>query len=222
MSEGHAFCSPSDWEGWSNCPGKPALEEFEPDSQSEAAAEGTRRHELAARLLLKLPVDEPIPAEVTAYVAAVSERMEVYRQAGAREVHMAVEQKLPLEAITGERDATGTADCVIIAVFADYTDMDVIDAKFGYRPVETYGNGQLRIYGLAAMVKHQLLHTFRQVNLCIFQPQVSGELQVWPQTADELYAFAPTVRTAAELSLSLRESVEALSHLKAGDKQCTF
>jgi len=59
MADKHAFLPPSDADNWLICAGKPALEEQEPESTSEAAAEGTRKHELAARVLFNPRLIKP-------------------------------------------------------------------------------------------------------------------------------------------------------------------
>ena len=225
MADKHAFLPPSDADNWLICAGKPALEEQEPESTSEAAAEGTRKHELAARVLFNPRLikpdeleDEP---EVLAYIGAVNERMQAYREAGVKHLHLAVEQKLDISGITGERGAQGTADCIIVAEFSDYVDMDVIDAKFGFVPVDP-NTAQIKLYGLAAVLKYQLLHDFRRINLGIFQPKVSDTLSFIEVSSDELYVFGAKVTEAAALSLSLRGDVTALSHLVPGEKQCRF
>jgi hypothetical protein len=225
MSAGHAFCSPSDWEGWSNCPGKPALEENEPEQESEYSAEGTLAHELAVKLLsgqnVELPPD--LADGIRLYVAAVQARVETHKLAGAMRVQLLVEQKLDISMITTEKNAKGTADAVILADYATYSVLDVWDLKFGVGvEVEVENNGQLQIYGLAALLKYELLHTFNEVNLVIHQPRVRETPSEWRRTPDELYAFGSKVTEAAVLALTLRGDTAALSHLNPGDAQCKF
>ena len=232
MSVSHAFCPPSDWEGWSNCPGKPALEEGEPDVDSPDAAWGQQCHTYAADLLRQWRTDPEkllapdIPADmrewVWLYVDAVRERIEFYRKSGAR-VQVFIERALDISAITTEKDAKGTADAVILAVFEDHAALDVWDAKFGIGvKVKAEGNGQLQIYALAALLQHSLLTTITEVNLVIHQPRVRKEPQEWQTTPESLYIFGSLATAAATLCLSLRGDVVALSHLKAGEPQCRF
>jgi uncharacterized protein DUF2800 len=225
VSGEHAFCSPSDWEGWSNCPGKPALEEFEPETTNIYAEEGTQAHDLAAALLrgsdVQLPVD--LADGIRIYVAAVKSRVKAYEAAGAASVVLLVEQKLDISVITAEKDAKGTADAVIIAQFADHSVLDVWDLKFGMGVrVDVQRNGQLQIYGLAALIQHSLLHNFTEVNLVIHQPRIIEAPSEWQTTPDDLYIFGKRVTEAAALSLSLRGEAAAVSNLKAGEKQCRF
>lgn len=223
MSE-HAFCAPSDWEGWSRCAGKPALEEFEPETESEFAAEGTRRHDYSSKSLTKQPVTIPEEAQrdVALYVDAVNARVENYKRAGAVRVQLLVEQRLDISVITGEKNAKGTTDALIVVDFEDYSVLDVWDVKFGFKPVEVVENGQVQIYALAALLKLELVHSFKEVNCVIFQPRVSEVPQEWRTTPDALYAFGAKVTEAANIALSLRGEAAALSHLVPGDKQCAF
>jgi Protein of unknown function (DUF2800) len=229
MSEGHAFCAPSDWEGWSNCPGKPALEEHEPDEDSPYAAEGTLAHEWAATWLRHGGGDIPpqgmpdtlVPG-VRLYVTAIRERIAAFRQAGARTT-LLVEQKLDISVVTGERGARGTGDAVLIAEFPEYSVLDVWDLKYGVgvlvSPIE---NGQEMIYALAAIALHGLTQEFREVNLVIHQPRVAEHPQEWRVPLEQLYLFGAKVTEAAALSLSLRGEATALSHLNPGEAQCRF
>jgi hypothetical protein len=223
----HAFCAPSDWEGWSNCPGKPALEENEPDVSSPDADFGTQAHDWAARVLTHQADLPEVPHDfvegVTRYVDYVRSRVEGHKLAGAGRVTLLVEQKLDISVITGEKGAQGTSDAIILAEYEDYTVLDVVDLKFGIGVVvPVVDNGQLQIYGLAALVREQLLHNITEVNLIIHQPRVRKDAIEWRRTPDELYIFASTVTERATLSLSLRGDVAALSHLVPGEKQCRF
>ncbi len=234
MTAGHAFCAPSDWEGWSVCAGKPALEETESDVSSASADLGKEAHDHAHQILQRwglAPEEMPdavfsdVPEEmrsgVKLYVEAVRARVAAFRLAGAR-VTILVEQRLDISVITGEKDAQGTADCILIAEFAEYSVLEVWDFKSGYHPVAVMDNGQLQIYALAAFLTHGIFHNFTEINLVIHQPRVRKEPSEWRRTPDELYIFGAKVTEAATLSLSLRGDVTALSHLTPGERQCRF
>lgn len=224
----HAYLAPSDWEGWSHCAGKPALEEGEPEQQSEAGARGTHGHELAARRLRGEP-PMPMPADleepVNAYIEKVRDRLRAYEVTGATSVALHVEQRLNVEPITGERGAHGTADAIIIAEYGgegtEHSVLEVIDAKFGYLEVDEEGNGQLGIYALAAVLKYSMLHNITEVRASIFQPAHGEFLKPHVWTLDALYEFGQTVTEKAAVALSLRGEAAAVSHLAAG-KWCRF
>jgi hypothetical protein len=229
MSEAHAFCSPSDWKGWSNCAGKPALEETEPDVTNPAAAEGQHAHVVSAFMLKGFSINEDMSLPdhmvepVNLYVNATKERVKAYELAGAMRVELLVEQKLGITEITGEKNAFGTADSIIVANFADYSVLEMRDAKFGRGvPVGVTDNGQLVIYALSALRKYSLLNEFREVILVIHQPRIKKEPQEWRLTPAELESWAPTVWEKAQAALALRGTTEALENLTVGEEQCRF
>lgn len=238
MSEGHAYCAPSDWEGWSRCPGKPALEELEPDSTSPDAEWGSRAHEITAQVLrdwlprrkdtlqamltsLECPKDMAEP--ITLCLEHLAARVDAYRAQGAQ-VTLLVEQRLDISTVTGEKGARGTADVVLIVRFKDKPSiLEVWDWKFGAGVVvEVIDNGQLQIYALAALATHALMDEFSEINLVILQPRVKTTPSEWRITPTQLYEFGAKVTEAAALSLSLRGQTEAVSFLEPGDKQCRF
>jgi hypothetical protein len=245
MSGKHAFLSPSGYDAWSQCLGKPALEEHLPDSSSPDADYGTLAHEFAARWLatgrcpwphegdpfnggfISGPAepdgsDMDMRAGVTLYVRAVLESMDNYRKLGAT-VFLYVEQQLPIGAITGEKDATGTSDAIVIADFGKSAILDPWDLKFGVGvkvPVE--GNGQLQMYGLAALLRYGQYHNITELNLTIHQPRVRAEPIRWTRTPEDLLVFGSEVTDKAAKALALRNSMEALNSLTPGQKQCRF
>jgi hypothetical protein len=82
-----------------------------------------------------------------------------------------VEQSLPIAHITGEEDAEGTGDAVILRG----DEIIVIDLKFG-RGVEVSAidNPQLMLYGLGALEKFGLLGDFKRVRMVISQPRITA------------------------------------------------
>lgn len=97
--------------------------------------------------------------------------------------------------ITGERGANACIKALLIGEFGDHSVLHV----FGHDETET------KLLTLAALLKYGLLHNFTETG--------SG-------TVDELYIFGAQVTEAAQLALSLRADVAALSHLTSGS-HCT-
>jgi Protein of unknown function (DUF2800) len=241
----HAFLAPSDAANWMLCPGKPAVSEHEPDRSSPAAEFGTLAHELAAQWLKtgctpsrwdKGPEAEApqLSSEeldlrdgVHRYVAAVMEAKANFERQGAK-VTLRVEQSVPVGMITGERNAdgsyaTGTSDVVMLCDFGDRMHLDVWDLKFGTGvPVPVAGNAQLQLYALATYVREAVLHDIRTIDLVIHQPRLVADPARWTISSDDLLVFGKQVTEAAALSLSLRNSAEALTFLVPGTKQCRF
>ena len=213
------FFSPAAFEANSRCPGKPALEEFEElPAHISATEEGQKRHAAACLLAGVHPLgDFGEDAGVLAFVERVRERQAAHKAAGAANVQVLVEQRLNIELITGERGALGIATCLLLAEYADYADLDVISPHF--TALADTGRGA-DIEALAAMLKFALLHTMRAVYVCTFDPLTAGRLEISERVPDELYSFGMLVTQAAQLSLSLRGDVTALSHLIPGVVQC--
>jgi len=69
----------------------------------------------AENVYRQVTVDEEMADHVQVYLDAVRQRLEEYRLAGAVSVELFVEQRVPIGHITGEKDAQGTADVIIIA-----------------------------------------------------------------------------------------------------------
>ena len=220
MSDAHAFCAPSAWKRWSVCAGSPALEENEPDQESEYSREGTEAHGYAAELLngAKNVIVPPAMQEgVNLYVQAVRDRVNAYKLAGAKSVKLLVEQRLDISDITGEKNAKGTADAIFIVEFEEYALLEVRDLKFGVGViVDATENGQLMIYALAALRKYSILTDFRDIVISIHQPRVRPTPSEWPCTVAKLLEFGQEAREKSEFALSLRGSTEALVNLVPG------
>lgn len=131
----HAELSPSSAARWMTCPGSVALCRGIEDKGSRYADEGTAAHELAERILKGedgaalvggmaengLPFTAEMLVDVRKYTDYVQNLVET---TGGT---LFVEEKLPLDHITGETGARGTADAVVITD----DEIIVIDLKFG-------------------------------------------------------------------------------------------
>jgi hypothetical protein len=104
-----------------------------------------------------------------------------------------VEQRLPIGNLTGEKDAHGTADAVVIVG----DELCIVDLKYGMgEPVQADNNPQLQIYALAALRQYELAYDFKTVRMVIHQPRL-GAVSEWVQTIEELEAFGLQVAEAA-------------------------
>ena len=224
MSGLHAKLSPSGAHRWMRCPASPALEAPYPDDSSPYAAEGTLAHLLASEELdgtkpaaerigekhtidgFDFTVDKVMVAYVEDYVKLVRE----YAEGGV----LLVEQRVPIGHMTGETDATGTSDAVI--VHAAEKRLTVIDLKYGMG-VKVYadGNEQAMMYALGAMEAYEQLGDFDDICMVIHQPRLNHVAEHWIR-ADDLMAFAKKVSSGAEATRN--DKAEPVP----GEKQCKF
>ena len=190
----HAKLSPSGAKKWMTCPGSHRLEQ-------EAAGEFVER-------CFSMEVTEAMCEYVQTYVDAVRARVKEYELAGAAEVVLMVEQRLPIGHITGEEGATGTGDAIIIAVWLDGTALiDVGDLKTGMGvEVMAEHNEQLQLYALGALEEYGLLYEITEARLTIYQPRLRTEPSEWTVPVDELQRFG---RHAKERAF---HAIQVLNH----------
>lgn len=212
----HANRSPSGSAGWLECAG------WASDSKgSSYADEGTDAHELASICLTEgtdaaayagreMSLGHEVDTEM---VGAVQSYLYYVRGVvAATNGTLLVEQRLPIDSITGEEGASGTSDAVILAG----SELIVVDLKYGRGvPVAAEDNTQLQIYALAALREFSLLGDFDTVRMVIHQPRINA-VSEWTQTAQELESFAAFV--------SMRIAVHDANPQarNPGEKQCRW
>lgn len=216
----HAEFGPSKAHRLVPCPGSLAFCADMPDKSSADADLGTRAHKAAELLLNGTPFNA---AFVSEYGYEMSQAVRSYADfIGTRQGTLMVEVELPLDRITGEEGAVGTADSVIVG--EDY--IEVHDYKHGVG-VKVYadGNPQLEMYGLAALDKFgSLFGPFKEVRMFIHQPRL-GHVDHVAISAEALYAKRYTFWDAAHLARALKAEGNAAmtrKHLHPGEKQCKF
>ena len=221
----HAKLSPSGAHRWMACPGSVALEAAFPDQSSAYAAEGTLAHTLASEHLdgSGLHPSQRIGEvhEVDGFTFTVDATMADYVDNYCRLVReyadgglLLVEQRVPIEHVTGETGATGTSDAIIV----DTTKrtLYVVDLKYGMGvKVDAGDNPQLMMYALGAMEQCDQLGEFDQVCMVIHQPRLNHVSEHWIYVGD-LWAFKRRAAEAAELTR------QPDAPLVPGEKQCRF
>lgn len=232
---GHAKLSPSGAHRWMACPGSAVLEAAFPDKGSAYAQEGTAAHELAAGHLSigwnlaeyvgedwhgeepdgtkwKVRITQDMVDHVLDYAKLIRE----YAAGGT----LLVEQRLGIGHITGEPDAKGTSDAVIVRG----SELIVADLKFGMGvKVDAEDNPQLQLYALGALEEFDMLGDFDRITMVIHQPRLN-HVSEWSIPVDQLRAFGEKVRDAAA-SVAEALSVADIgvdSYLNPGEKQCRF
>ena len=221
----HAKLSPSGAHRWMACPGSVGLEAAFPDQSSAYAAEGTLAHTLASEHLdgSGLHPSQRIGEvhEVDGYTFTVDAAMAAYVDNYCRLVReyadgglLLVEQRVPIEHVTGETGATGTSDAIVVHTAKRM--LYVVDLKYGMGvKVDAADNPQLMMYALGAMEQCDQLGEFDQVCMVIHQPRLNHVSEHWIYVGD-LWAFKRRAAEAAELTR------QPDAPLVPGEKQCRF
>lgn len=242
----HAVLSPSGASRWTRCPGSVVLEEGMPDSSSHYARWGTCAHEVAG-LILETAVNtidhgRPVwrPENAEAYVGRVFQieghdvefDMEMADCVNDYVAHvesfwepgdvMIVEQAVPLEQITGEKDATGTSDCIILKPRTE--EIVVIDLKGGRGvQVEAEENEQGLMYAAGAAHAQELVYgPFKSVRIVIIQPRLN-HVSEWSVDWVPFLAEIGRLQFAADRVREVQTRVvDQETDLNPGEKQCRF
>jgi len=202
----HAQLSPSSAVRWMSCPGSVRMCEGIPDTSSDASLEGTMMHTVSAHCLTRgtdaagyVGVTDPETGLIlqAEQAQAIQEYVDTVRGiVKATGGALLVEQRLSIWHMTGEEDAHGTADAVIMTM----DELIVIDAKFGRGvAVEAEENPQLMMYAAAAYVEHELAYDFKRVRMMIVQPRLNASPE-WTTTVQGLKNFMAEVQFCAELT----------------------
>lgn len=235
----HAYLSPSAAHRWMVCAASAALESQVPDQASVYADEGTAAHTLAADCLLgggdaasrlgqvivagehSFTVDKDMAAHVQSYIDFI--------RALAEGKTLLVERRVGIGHITGEQDATGTADAIIIDASAK--NLTVVDLKYG-RGVEVspVDNEQMQHYALGALEDYSILADFESVTMLVHQPRINGASEPWSVSTEELLLFADHASDRADHAMAVLKDVLDgtpvseidLDHYRPGEKQCRF
>lgn len=160
------------------------------------------------REVARVVVDEPLVEACVKYVNFVRQ---LVRDTGG---HLIVEQQVPIGHITGETDARGTSDVVILTGDTLIT----VDAKFGRGRVNAYDviedatydpiteeaippklrmNLQLALYLLGAYEKHGLMVDFTKCKAIIVQPFLN-HVSEYGCAIEELFDLGDWLKARAE------------------------
>lgn len=229
----HAIMSPSSASRWTICPGSVVLTKDLPRTSSEFADEGTAAHELAAWCLNDPDTDPAAHISKQIFVGErtftiddeMADNVQVYVDL-VRSIpgDMYVEQKMPINQITGEDGAHGTADAVIVSGNL----LTIVDLKYGRGvEIDADDNLQLLIYAAAAVDTFDILGEVEHVRMIISQPR-RHHTSDWVIPVHQLGARIGDVRVAAGIvrgSLQFADDNNGdvkRADLHPGEKQCRW
>ena len=127
-----------------------------------------------------------------------------------------VEQKLGIEHITGEKDAEGSSDGVILA--PKHRLLETIDLKYGHNPVAAENNSQLVMYSLGALEEFGDMFSIERVRMSIYMPNLNIR-DTWEITVDELKEWGESLKVSAKVSLDIlegRQELDVDKHITPG------
>lgn len=231
----HAMLSPSGASRWMVCSGAPAMEYGMPDNGNEYSDEGTCAHAVAAMCLTE---GRPATAYIGRRVAIGPHTTYEFRDDMAEPVQTYVdfvtklpgekhfEVAVPIDHITKEPNAEGTAD--VVAITDDQEEIVCVDLKFG-QGVRVYAerNKQGMMYASGALRKFDVMGSFKRVRIYIFQPRISDEPSEWECSIEELREFEAECAKAATTSMiafNFRDNWigKSFEYLAPGEEQCQF
>jgi len=213
----HSRIGASSMHRWSVCPGSVKLSQGLANTTSKYAEEGTKAHEIAAKILedmfkFKSIVDAIPDGEMGDAIRVYIEHVDQIVQS-MHSYKILIEHKFNLSHL--HPGLYGTSDCVVYDEINKI--LHVIDYKHGAGiPVEVENNEQLMYYGLGVLLSLNL--PVNKVILTIVQPRCfhsQGSIRSWSPNIEELIDFTE------DLIQSAKRTEDPNAPLKSGD-HCRF
>ncbi len=218
----HALLSASGAHRWLACTPSAKLEDQFPDTESEAAAEGTLAHELAEmkvrnyffpkelgkrklnNAVKKLSESGLWKDEMQGYTDDYLDYIKTTALSLKSMPSVRIEQRVYFKEYTladpeDEIEGSGIADCILL-----YGDtVHVIDFKYGQAPagrVSAEQNPQLMLYALGAYQSYRMLYPISKAKLTIVQPRLDS-ISEWECSIEALLKFGEYVKERAALAV---------------------
>lgn len=169
---------------------------------------------LTGTMLNQFEVDDDMARYVQVYLDYVRDLVK------STNGELFVEVSVPLTHITGEEDARGTSDAVIIAG----GEIIVVDLKYGRgNEVSAEANEQLMMYASGAMQEFALAGDFKHVRCAISQPRITSAPSEWGCTVEELFAFETEAFHRAQDAIDISAGTCSLEkNLHPSDDACRW
>lgn len=199
MAGSHALLSASGSERWLMCPPSARVEEGYPDTESDAAKEGTLAHNIGelfirhklgrvsdkalADCMVNLEKDKYFFPEMIEYCEDYAQYViDEYNAIKLHTPDAIIEVEVTLDLSEYVPESFGTGDTVIIANKV----LRIIDLKFGKgKYVECKENKQMSLYGLGALEAYTGLFDIKRVEMTIYQPRLNN-ISTWGINVPEL------------------------------------
>lgn len=222
----HALLAPSSADAWTECYAMPAMSSLLPEVPNMDAAVGTGMHDAGRHCLVT-------GTNAAEHVGTAFEGIVLTADAArtlqegyidpVREIStggvLLVEQRLSIEHLTGEKNAKGTSDTVVLFP----RKIIIADLKWGVG-VQVFAerNKQLAMYALAAYEEYSLGYDFEEVTLMIFQPNLE-HYDAWTITIDELLEMGEQIKRDAAIAYSLLMKADLPDAMfKPTESNCRF
>lgn len=231
MSGYHARLSPSGAHRWTKCWASVVMESTMPNTSTEHSKWGTAVHDISAKHLEDganldeflgkwVAVDDDEFVEVTQEMIDCAKSYVATVRRFQGENPILVEQAVPIDHMTGEAGATGTADCIVIDCSANC--LTVIDLKGGMGvQVEAKDNLQLMMYASGALREFGWMGHFEIIEMVIVQPRLF-HVSTYTITVEELYAVEDEIRDAATGIAEITALGVEDESFNPGESQCRF
>lgn len=220
----HALLSPSSAKRWMQCPASVPMGMHATDEESPFALEGTFAHAVAECKLKGDPIPEDLIAKIK---KAGFDFDEIDKQTNKYvdfidlsmddDARLYVETKVPLQTITGEKDAQGTTDAAIVSEDS----LSIFDLKYGKGvQVEAENNPQLLIYAAAFMRGHNFLKP-KRVSMHIIQPRLNN-VSSWTLYLGAFVEEIKKIKERAAVALAQMRAPESDWIFSPGSEACQF